>query len=404
MKQEYEVIVVGAGPGGGQCARHLAKLGVDVLLVERHESFYDNNFSSAGMSLEGFKEFNLPEEVIGRYWKNFTLQTSNELATWKGENNKGVVLDFAKFRQFLADDCVANGGDVLMGYSFTSKEIKEDGVIAHFKDKKGNNPHSIKAKLLVDATGSARKVIYDSREDQPKMDLSAGVEYMIKVDDEVYNTFKDDLFFFLGDKWCFKGYSWIFPMDNNVLKVGTAKMLVKEANKASKTLKQITERIIADYMKASSYEVIDIHGGSIRTTKDMSEDFFNDRVVAIGDSISAINPLGGEGIRYALRSADDVTPHVFNFIKNNKNTFKKYRKNWRRKYVFTWKLCYFLTETVYHKYSDSQIDEKVRKYKGLVDIDQLVNILFEFKFTNMNKRLFSFVWSKIKGKFQKKVA
>ena len=72
MIKEYDVIVVGAGPAGGQCARNLAKKGVNVLLVERYNSFYDNDFSSAGMSLEGFNEFkftNLFRRVFAYIWK-----------------------------------------------------------------------------------------------------------------------------------------------------------------------------------------------------------------------------------------------------------------------------------------------------------------------------------------------
>lgn len=399
MKQSYEVIVIGAGPAGAQCARNLAKLGIDVLLVEKFNSFYDNNFSSAGMSMQGFDEFDLPKDVIGQYWKNFTIQTSNQLAVWKGNENKGVVLDFAKLRQFLADDCVKNGGEVLMGYSYTSKVVQNNQVTTQFFSKNENKKISLKAKLLVDATGPARKVIYNSLEEQPKMEKSAGVEYMIKVNDQVYNRFKDDLFFFLGDKWCHKGYSWVFPMSDNVLKVGTAKMLDKEKTKESESLKQITERIISNYMNAPDYEVIDVHGGVVRSTRSITEAFYKDNVVAIGDSISAINPLGGEGIRYALRSADDVAIHIENFIKKRENTFATYRKKWRKKYLFTWKLCLFLAETVYNKLSDKKVDEKIKKYKNLIDIDQLVNIVFEFKFNKMFRRIFSFTWSRIKAKF-----
>ena len=398
MKDEYDVIVIGAGPAGGQCARNLAKTGLNVLLVERFASFYDNNFSSAGMSMEGFKEFNLPESIVGRYWKNFTIQSSNELAHWTANQNKGVVLDFAKFRQFLADDCIKNGGDVLMGYSYISKELTDKGVLAHFHSKTTAKNITIKAKLLVDATGPGRKVIYNSIEEQPEMEVASGIEYMIKVNDKVYNKFKDDLFFFLGDKWCYKGYSWVFPMDNNVLKVGTAKMLIKGQKKHSESLKKITERIITDYMNASDYELIDVHGGAVRTTKNISEDFYRDRVVAIGDSISSINPLGGEGIRYALRSANDVTIHIENYINKNKNTFANYRKNWRKKYLFTWRLCFFIAETVYNKYSDAKLDAKIKKYHTLIDIDQLINMVFEFKFTNIFKRIFSFLWNRMKTK------
>lgn len=400
MKKEYDVIVIGGGPAGGQCARNLAKLGMQVLLVERFNSFNDNNFSSAGMSMQGFEEFDLPNSVIGRYWKNFTIQTSNQLTSWKGDENKGVVLDFAKFRQFLADECKNNGGDVLMGYSYTSKEVRSDDVLASFYSKKEDKKITIKAKLLVDATGPARKVIYDNLQDQPEMEEAVGVEYMIKVNNPVYDRFKDDLFFFLGDKWSYKGYSWIFPMSDNVLKVGTAKMLSKDKQKHSESLKQITERIITDYMNVKDYEKIDIHGGSVRTTRTISEVFFQNRVVAIGDAISAINPLGGEGIRYALRSADDVTYHIENYIKKGENTFKTYRKKWRKKYLFTWRLCLFLAETVYKKYPDHKIDQKFEKYGNSINIDQLIDIVFEFKFNNLYRRVFLFLWSRLKAKFQ----
>ena len=402
MKQEYDVIVIGAGPAGGRCAANLSKAGLSVLLVERFASFYDNDFSSAGMSMQGFNEFNIPESVIGRYWKNFAIQSSNELARWTSKENKGVVLDFAKLRQHLADECTKNGGDVLMGYSYTSKKITEDGVIATLKPKKGNEILQVKTKLLVDATGPARKVIYNSLEEQPEMESSVGVEYLIKVDDTTYNKYKDDLFFFLGDKWCYRGYSWIFPMDNNTLKVGTAKMISNEVKEQPETLKQITERIIKDYMLVDNYVLLDFHGGKVRITKEISEAFYQNKVVAIGDSISAINPLGGEGIRYALRSADDVTPHIINYINNKQNTFANYRKKWRKKYLFTWKLCFFLAENMYDKYSDEKIDDKIKRYQNYITIDQLIDILFEFKFNKMFRRLFSFFWNRFKNTMQLK--
>lgn len=398
MKEEYEVIVVGAGPAGAQCARNLAKAGIDVLLVERFKSFYDNNFSSAGMSLQGFQEFDLPKTVIGTYWKNFTIQTSNELATWKAEEDKGVVLDFAKLREYLSNDCKENGGEVLMGYSYVSKEIVDHKVIANFFSKEDNKKIAVKAKLLVDATGPVRKVIYDSMDAQPKMEESVGVEYLIKVNDAVYNRFKDDLFFFLGDKWSHKGYSWVFPMSNNVLKVGTAKILDKKQKKEPESLKQITERIIKEYMMAVDYELIDVHGGKVRSTRNITETFYQNNVVAIGDSISAINPLGGEGIRYALRSADDVTEHIVNFVRKEQNTFKQYRRKWRKKYLFTWRLCFFLAETVYNNMSDEKVDEKIRKYKDLIDINKLIDIVFEFKFNRIFKRVFSFAFNRLKAK------
>lgn len=71
-----------------------------------------------------------------------------------------------------------------MGFSYVSKEYTKDGeIVAHLQSKKRITNLAIKAKLLVDATGPARKVIYSNKNELPKMEVSTGVEYMIKVND-----------------------------------------------------------------------------------------------------------------------------------------------------------------------------------------------------------------------------
>ena len=54
-----------------------------VLLVERYPTFGHNNFSSAGMTLEPLKEFDLPDSVIGSYWKDITIQCTEKDITGK---------------------------------------------------------------------------------------------------------------------------------------------------------------------------------------------------------------------------------------------------------------------------------------------------------------------------------
>ena len=123
-KMEYfDVVVIGGGPAGGQTARTLSKKGVKVLLVEKHKDFSLNNFSSAGMTLEPLKEFDIPDEVIGSYWTDIVIQCTSKSYTWSADTAKGVVLDFQKLRQFLADETVKYGGKVRMGFKYESKNI-----------------------------------------------------------------------------------------------------------------------------------------------------------------------------------------------------------------------------------------------------------------------------------------
>ena len=42
--EEFDVVVIGGGPAGGQTSRNLAKKGHKVLLVERYENFSLNTF------------------------------------------------------------------------------------------------------------------------------------------------------------------------------------------------------------------------------------------------------------------------------------------------------------------------------------------------------------------------
>lgn len=326
----YDVVVIGGGPAGGQSARNLSKKGYKVLLVERYENFSQNDFSSAGMTLEPLKEFDLPDSVIGSYWDDIVIQCSQKSYHWKGKEPKGVVLDFKKLRQFLADDCNVNGGDVLMGHRYLKKEVTNECVKIELLNIKSSEIIHVKAQLVIDATGPLRKVMYDEKEEQPQMLLGSGTEYLIKVEQEIYDEYKNKLVFFLGHKWAIKGYSWIFPMENRILKVGAGKTHLKslDQEKVNLTTKKITEKIIKEYIKSSNYEILDKHGGILRYSAGLKDKFYDNRVIAVGDSVSAINPRGGEGIRYAMQTADLACIYIDEFLSKGKTDFSKYRKKW----------------------------------------------------------------------------
>ncbi len=408
MIKEYDVIVVGGGPAGGQSARNLSKKGYKVLLVEKFQSFEENNFSSAGMTLAPMTEFNLPDSVVGSYWENLGIQCTKELYTWKGKENKGVVLDFGRLRQFLADDSKKHGADVLMGHKYIKKEYKENSVITHFQDITTKENLAYKAKIVIDATGPLRKVMYDDRKEEPELVVATGIEYLIKVKKEVYDVYKDTLFFFLGYKWAQNGYSWIFAMEENILKVGSGKLYIHEETKEVRSMKQLTEKVIYEYLKLNKddYELLDVHGGTLRYSTSIKDTFYKDKIVAIGDAISTVNPLGGEGIRYAMQSADLAAEYIDKYLKNGKENFEGYRKEWRSKNLLSWQLCELAARRVYTKYSDTQIEDRMRAYHKVSDIDVIIASLFDFKFSKIYKRVgllyYYLLSNRIKNIFKKK--
>ena len=401
--EEFDVVVIGGGPAGGQTSRALAKKGINVLLVEKHESFAQNNFSSAGMTLEPLKEFNLPESIIGAYWRDIVIQCTKKKYSWFGETHKGVVLDFQKLREFLADETTKHGGKVLMGYKYISKKIVDDGLLIKLLATNKSEEIEIKTKLVVDATGPLRKVMYDADEKQPDMILGSGTEYEIEVSQEIYDQFKDKLLFFLGHKWAVNGYSWIFPMQNKILKVGAGKTHLKSLNqeKTDKTTRKITEKIISEYLNAKEYKIIDRHGGIVRYSMGLKDIFYKNRVIGVGDAVSAINPRGGEGIRYAMQTGELAASYIEKYIKTGKEDFDEYQKVWLKKTKKKWKLSEYSAARMYNKYSDAQVENRVKFLNKNFTIDQIIDSLFNFKYDRVFLRAIQYGWAKIRYLFKK---
>jgi digeranylgeranylglycerophospholipid reductase len=398
---EFEVVIIGGGPAGGHCARQLAKSGIKVLLVERFKSFAENNFSSAGMLMETIEEFGIPEHVIGSYWDRIVIESSKKGYEWKSDKNEGVVLDFGRLRQFLADESIQYGAQVWMGHRYISKKVSENGVLLNLKNLSTNDDVQVNAKLVIDATGPQRKVMYEDTDKLPELITASGIEYLIEVPEEVYNRCSKALIFFMGDKWAEDGYSWIFPMENNILKVGSGRVFFD--NKKGVSSKFLTEKVIREYLGLSSYKLIDVHGGGVRQSPWMKDTFYNNRVVSVGDAISAANPLGYEGIRYAMKSADMLVPYVVDFVKSGKNRFHLYQKKWRKKYALKWWLCVMLSKKVYHTYNDEKIDLRLSQYHKNSNVYNLIDILFRFKFNKVGWRLLKALFTSQSRKlFQKK--
>ncbi|GFE69939.1 NAD(P)/FAD-dependent oxidoreductase [Chroococcus sp. FPU101] len=399
--QFFDVIVVGAGPAGGHCARLLAKAGYQVLLVEQHDDFYKNNFSSAASPLETLQQYDLPESVVSRYWKNIEICSTNIHRSWQAKQPLGVVFDFAKLREFLAEDVTKNGGVVWLGCRYI-KYLIEDGKTTVFLQKKGSEIFSIQTKLLVDATGYSRAVMYPNKKDKPKFFKGIGIEYLIKVDEKTYQKYSDSLVFFLGYKWSPQGYSWIFPMSNYQLKVGTA--ILEGQHKfiqKTKPIKEYIHQILQDYIQIENYNIINIHGSILDYSPGLNDIYYKDQVIAIGDTVSTVNFLGGEGIRYAMKSAEVAEQYIKEYLEHNQQNFQKYEAELKQHFSKRWNWSEQISRKVYLEYSDARIDQGVSFLKYL-SLEDIIDILFYYQFEKYTKGLKALILRKI-NTFLKKV-
>jgi flavin-dependent dehydrogenase len=390
----FGAVIIGAGPAGCHCARILAKFGGSVLVVEQHENFLQNNYSSAGSPLETLRQFSLPETVVARFWRKLDIVATKVSQHWESSNNLGVVFDFAKLREFLANDVEKNGGEVWMGYRYVSYRQESGKTIVCFK-RRGGEIVEVSTQILVDATGYARAVMYPNKRERPAFYKGTGIEYLIEVGDRDYQKYCDSLVFFLGYKWSPKGYSWIFPMNENQLKVGSA--WIDAPHKYIKTLKPLREyvkAILTDYMHLESYKLIDIHGSILEYSSGLNDCYYRSNIIAIGDAVSTVNFLGGEGIRHAMEAAEIAAHYIQKYWLGEITDFENYQADMQKKYRNKWNTSEAINRRVYLEYSDHKIDRGVAYLKYL-KIEDIVNILFYYKFDKFTGGLGRYLLKKL---------
>lgn len=401
----FDVVVIGAGPAGGQCARQLTQVGQRVLLIEQHETFSKNDFSSAATPLETLEKFNLPETVIGSYWQNLVIVTTNIHQKWQSPTPLGAVFDFAKLREFLATEVKSQGGKVWMGCRYLQYIKNHQNTIVEFKKRSTGEIIQVETQILVDATGPARAVMYNKKEPQPNYLTGTGIEYLIELSKIDYQQYSQDLIFFLGHRWMPRGYSWIFPMANNRLKVGSAQLNCSHAwVNQTQTLRSYVELLLTEYLGGISYKVINYHGGMLKYCSGLEDIYYNDNIIAIGDAVSMVNMLGGEGIRHGMQNANIACGYIQDYLTGKITDFAGYRQEIRQSYARTWNWSEQMGLSKYLKYSDQSIDKGVSYLKDL-SLEDMMAILFDYDFKRLYKAGFKYlrykivsIWTRLKLK------
>ena len=398
---EFDVVIIGAGPAGCQCARLLARSNYRVLLVEQHENFDRNNFSSAGTPLETLEQFDLPKEVVGSFWQKITIVTSNTNHSWDSAQPLGAVLNFAKLRQFLAQEVVSFGGKVWLGYRYLNYVRAENQTQVVLRQKNNQETVAVTTKVLVDATGFTRAVMYPRKQDKPNFLKGTGIEYLIEVDRKIFDRVANCLTFFMGYKWMPKGYSWIFPMENKLLKVGAAYIHGQHAQiQQIKPLKYYIQLILSEYLNITNYQIIDVHGSVLEYSPGLNDIYYQDNIIAIGDAVSTVNFLGGEGIRHAMYGAEIAVKYIDRYLQNKLTNFTPYQKELKKHFAPKWNLSEKISRKVYLAYEDDKIDRRISALTALSTQD-LIEILFDYKLTLAYKVFGNYLSRKILNFIQK---
>lgn len=396
VNKSYDVAVIGAGPAGGQCARELSHRGYSVLLVDRLANFAEKNFSSAGTLSESLAEFDLPPSIVNAQWQSCRFISSSEESHKRYTNPVGVVLEFSKLREFLAEDAKKNGAQVLLNHAYLESCVEKDQRCSiKLRDLSSGEICNVNARIVVDATGPNRAVI-GNRPDQ-KFISGFGQEWVVRYSNAPLST--NELVFFMGHHYAPHGYAWIFPNGPDNWKVGYGFFVHDE--KKTHSLVPFIEKIIDQYFPAKEKrEIIDKHGSFLRHTPAMRDLFWDPsrKVIAVGDSTSLCNPLAGEGIRHALRGAVECADTIEEFLNGKKISARQYRRRLTKKIYWQWLFCEKYAVRSYLHKSDAEWDRSLRRLNR-ISAAQSFEIMFRYNFWASPRLLINFFVNLLREKF-----
>lgn len=368
MKDECDVVVVGAGPGGSIAAKTAAEHDLDVLLIEKRAEIGDPVRCAEGVGKEGIKSFIEPDRSwISAEAKGARIYSPDGTAIEMSEDmagpEVGYVLERKIFDRALALQAARAGAEVMVKTRATGL-IMVDGFVRGVRGKYFGDDFTVRANIVIGADGVESKV-----------GRWAGIDTTLKLSDiETCAQFlmtdidfnPDYCDFYIGNEIAPGGYAWIFPKGKHDANVGVGILGSRAGDmKAIHFLRKFVEE---KYPDGHALEII---VGGVPVSGPLGCTIANG-LMLVGDAARIADPITGGGIVNAMLTgqiAGEVAAKALSKGDTSTKVLSEYENRWksaigrplgnslRAKEVFT-------------KMPDEKLNALARSIKG-VDFSEL---------------------------------
>ena len=329
---EYDVLVIGAGPGGSTAARYAARHGLNVLLIEKRPDIGSPVRCGEGISKSWLPEVEIEpqpqwisNEVKGARVFSPDEKSIIKLTEKQAGNEVGYVIERDKFDKYLAKLAGEEGAEIWVKSPAISL-IFENGKVVGARIRKMGKVEEVRAKVIIGADGFESQVgrwakINTMLKDR---DIVSCIEYrMVGID--INKEFTD---FYLGS--CAPGgYVWVFPKGKSEANVGIGVALNKL--KRPGEVKKYLDDFIEKHPGLKKGKTIEIITGAVSTCS-LPNSIVTDNVMLVGDAARLIDPITGGGVANACISGKLAGEAAYEAIKS-KNTSKEFLKEHYEKKV-----------------------------------------------------------------------
>lgn len=317
MKQSYDAIIVGAGPAGATLAYELARRGIGVLVLEK-ERLPRYKCCAGGVTSKAAKllDFDISEVVEDAIHEvSFTFNLGN---SYLGQHNQPLIYTVMRdvFDHLLIQRARQLGAALMDGWKVTKVQVSADWVEISTAD------NVFRSRLVVGADGAYSIVAKE-------LGMTKSIEYLVGIESEIVvpeaelAKWKSRVQIDLG---CIPGgYAWVFPKRNH-LSVGAGCVAAKAKHLERHHWKFLESLSIGSHTitRSSSHLIPTCRKGRI---------VWQDKALLLGDAAGFSDPLTGEGIYNAIRSAQLAAPVIQDSLLSGKGGLPDYQQVVERKIV-----------------------------------------------------------------------
>lgn len=293
MNFDYDVIVVGAGPGGSTAARFCSKAGLKTLVIEK-EQFPRYKPCGGCLSIKtvhllGFDLSPVIENTI--YGAKFTYRSKDPFFIESKDPISFLVMR-DRFDQLLVKKALEDGAELLEGERVTRVGEQANGVEVELGKGK-----RFCCRYLIGADG-AESIVAKSLSSLKNDENGIAIESEIPFDSSIHFPQRELQFIHLDFGRIPNGYGWVFPK-KEWLSIGIGGMF-RETKKIN------PRQYFNTFLKGLEYipegKAGKVIGHILPSFYDENQKVSQGRMLLVGDAAHLMDPLQGEGIYYAIRS------------------------------------------------------------------------------------------------------
>ncbi|PYQ16345.1 MAG: hypothetical protein DMF80_05210 [Acidobacteria bacterium] len=353
-----DVAVVGAGPAGLLAAAHLARSGLDVLLLEDHPRVGEPTHCTGIVSLETADLTDIPDElVLGRLARARLVAPNGGEArhAWPAAGSDAILaIDRAAFDQGLARRAIDAGASLRTGTAVRDVQLAADGVDL----RTGAGP--VRARACVLACGVSYRF-------QRQLGLGLPGQAIHTAQTEADATPGDVVELHFGRQVAPNGFAWTVPVvrgGRHRLKVGVMAM-----GDAGAYLDAFLERPpLRARVQGERAPIV----RRLLPLRPIAKTY-TDRVLVVGDAGGFTKPTTGGGIFYSLLTASlaaETLAEAFAAGRLDDAFLARYEHRWQARLGADLRVADWLRQFV-TKCSDAEIDLLVRAMDS-EDVQELV--------------------------------